>query len=539
MDLPSGPFFKLVNRGPKKTSLPLITMGVLVAAAMLLPLTYLGIRASESGEGIISILGSYRTLEVFVNSAILTAVVTGLSAIIAVTAAFLTVRTDLPLKRFWSVVLIMPLAIPSFVGSFALIATFAPRGSVVQNLLAPFGVESLPSIYGWPGAILALTLFTYPYVFLTSRASLRGLDPALEEVSRSLGCSILSTVRRVTLPHLYPSIAAGSLLVAFYTLSDFGTPALMRFDSFTRIIYVEYQLAFDRSSAAILSLLLVAFVALILFLEHRIRSKASYYSLGPGTKRQPNLLKLGKWKWPSLLFCTTIVAMGLFIPVGVLTYWLLQGIAAETTFPNLGLITLNTIYVAVIATLIIVALAMPVALLIVKHPSKPSSIIERLSYIGFAMPGIVVALSLVSFGANHLPMFYQSMGMLVFAYMVLFIPLSMGAIRSTLLQISPRMEEASRSLGLGAGRTFLSVTMPLAKTGLLAGAALVMLTIMKELPATLLLSPTGFKTLATQVWTGAESASFSYSAAPALILVVISAISVTIILSQDKGSGRS
>jgi len=505
---------------------------------MVLPLAYLGIRASEAGAGIMGILTSYRTFEVFANSAILALVVTALSAIIAVAAAFLTVKTDLPAKKFWSVILIMPLAIPSFVGSFALIATFAPRGSVLQNLLAGLGVEALPSIYGWPGAILALTLFTYPYVFLTTRASLRGMDPALEEVSRSLGCSTLSTIRRVILPHLYPSIAAGSLLVAFYALSDFGTPALMRFDSFTRIIYVEYQLAFDRSSAAILSLLLVALVTLILYLEHRVRSKAAYYSLGPGTKRDPTLISLGRWKWAALAFCGTIATLGLFIPVGVLLYWLLQGVAVGASFPNLGVITLNTIYAAVVATAFIVALALPMALLAVRFPSKSSTIIERLSYIGFAMPGIVVALALVSFGANHLPMFYQSMGMLVFAYVVLFIPLSIGAIRSTLLQISPRMEEAARSLGLGAGRTLLSVTIPLAKTGLLAGSALVMLTIMKELPATLLLAPTGFKTLATQVWTGAESASFSYSAAPALILVAISAISVTIILSQEKESGR-
>lgn len=516
-----------------------IIVGVIVAFSMILPLAYLGIRASEAGVGALAILFSFRTLEIFANSALLALVVTALSALIAVTGAFLTARTDLPARRFWSVIFVLPLAIPSFVGSFALIATFAPRGSVVHTLLAPLGVEALPSIYGWPGAIMALTLFTYPYIFLTVRTSLRGMDPAIEEVSRSLGCSALSTIRNVTLPHLYPSIAAGSLLVAFYVLSDFGTPALMRFDSFTRIIFVEYQLAFDRSSAAILSLLLVSLVGIVLYFEHRIRSRATYYSLGPGTKRQPTIMKLGHWKGPALAFCCTIATLGIFVPVGVLLYWFLQGVAAGSAFPNIGMITLNTVYVAVLATLVIVSLAIPMALLAVRFPSKSTSFMERLSYIGFAMPGIAVALALVSFGAKHVPALYQSMTMLVFAYMVLFIPLSIGAIRSSLLQISPKMEEAARSLGSGAGRVLFTVTLPMAKTGLLAGAALVMLTIMKELPATLLLSPIGFKTLATQVWTGSETASFSYAALPALILVAISAISVTIILSQEKGAVRS
>jgi iron(III) transport system permease protein len=505
---------------------------------MALPLIYLGLRAFEIGDRLPALLTSARTAGVFVNSIILALVVTGISALIAVTAAFLTVRTDLPGRRLWSVLLILPLSIPSFVGSFALIATFAPRGSALQNLLEPLGVETLPSIYGWPGAVLSLTLFSYPYILLTARASLRGIDPALEEAARTLGNSLRSTLFRVTLPHMYPAIAAGSLLVAFYVLSDFGTPSLMRFDSFTRIIYVEYQLAFDRSSAAVLSLLLVALVTAILYFEHRFRGKATYYSLGSGSKRQPALIRLGHWKWAALVFCGAVATLGVFVPVGVMFYWFFQGVAVGESFPSIGTITLNTVYVAAIATLVIVALAMPLALLVVRFPGRLTTIAERASYIGFALPGIVIALSLASFGANYLPAFYQTIGLLIFAYMVLFIPLSVGTIRSSLLQISPRMEEAARSLGLGGGRVLLTVTMPMAKAGLLTGAALVMLTVMKELPATLLLSPIGFKTLATQVWFATETVIFSQAAVAALILVGISALSVTVILSQERGGGR-
>lgn len=513
-------------------------MGVAIAAAMALPIFYLGIRASGIGDGLFELLTSTRTISVFVNSTVLAIVVTAISAIIAVAAAFLTTRTDLPGRRIWSVLMILPLSIPSFVGSFALIATFAPRGSVLQNLLAPFGVDTLPSIYGWPGAILALTLFSYPYIFLTARASLRGIDPALEEAARTLGCNLRSTLFHVTLPHMYPAIAAGSLLVAFYVLSDFGTPALMRFDSFTRIIYVEYQLAFDRSAAAVHSLLLVGLVAAILYSEHRFRSKARYYSLGPGSKRQPTLIRLGHWKLGALLFCGAVVTLGVFIPVGVMFYWFFQGVAVGESFPSIGTITLNTVYVAGIATLVIAALALPLAILAVRFPGKLTSMVERATYIGFAMPGIVVALSLVSFGANYLPAFYQTIGLLVFAYVVLFIPLSVGTIRSSLLQINPRVEEVARSLGASGSRVLLTVTMPMAKAGVLTGAALVMITVMKELPATLLLSPIGFKTLATHVWSSTEAVIFSQAAVAALILVGVSALSVSVILSQERGERR-
>jgi len=151
--------------------LPLVVVGVAIAAAMALPLVYLGVRASGIGEGLPALLTSVRTISILVNSTLLAIIVTALCAVIAVVAAFLTVRTDLPARKVWSIFLILPLSIPSFVGSFAIIATFAPRGSALQSLLAPLGVDTLPSIYGWPGAILSLTLFSYPYIFLTARFS--------------------------------------------------------------------------------------------------------------------------------------------------------------------------------------------------------------------------------------------------------------------------------------------------------------------------------------------------------------------------------
>jgi len=510
----------------------LLIVALIIGAAVMLPLAYLILRTATIGREIWVLLLRRRTIQVFINSALLALVVTIASTIIAVPLAFLTVRTDIPGRRFWSIATALPLVIPSYVGSFVIIASIGPKGSILQNWLSGFGIERLPSIYGWSGAILALTLFSYPYILLTVRASLHTLDPALEEVSRTLGFNRRETFFKITLPHLKPSIAAGGLLVALYTLSDFGTPSLMRFDSFTRVIFIQYQSSFDRSTAAVLALSLVVLAGIVLLLEYLARGKASYYS--SSTKRRPNIIELGHWRWPALIFCTTVVTIALIAPIGVITYWLLRGISVGEKLMFVWQLGLNSVYVSTITAIIAVLAALPVAYLAVRFPSNLSNILERSTYIGFALPGIVVALALVFFGAKYLTPLYQSMVMLIFAYVVLFIPQAVGTIRSSLLQVNPRLEEAAQSLGSTARQTIQKITMPLVRPGLLTGAALVFLTTMKELPATLLLAPTGFNTLATRVWTATDNAFFARAAAPALLLVAVSSLSMIIILSQEN-----
>jgi iron(III) transport system permease protein len=500
----------------------------------MLPFAYLILRAVNLGGDAWDLLTHSRTIQVFLNSAFLALVVTLISAIIAVPIAFLTVRTDLPGKRYWSIATVLPLVIPSYVGSFAIIAALGPKGSIIQNWLAPFGVDRLPSIYGWPGAVISLVLFTYPYIVLSVRASLHSLDPALEEASHSLGYNRRETFLRVTLPHLKPSIIAGSLLVALYTLSDFGTPSLMRFDSFTRAIYVQYQSSFDRSMAAILALLLVLLAVLILLLEYKARGKVKYYSSSTGSRRPPRDIELGRWRWPAVLFCSAVVGLALIMPMGVISYWLLQGISMGEQLMFVWQLSLNSIYVSSLAAFAATAAAIPVCILAVRFPHMLSHLLERSTYIGFALPGIVVALSLVFFGAKYATPLYQSTTMLIFAYVVLFIPQAVGTLRASLLQISPRLEEASRSLGYNLPMTLRRVTVPLARPGLLTGAALVFLTTMKELPATLLLAPTGFNTLATNIWSSTNDAFFARAAAPSLLLVAVSALSMIVILSLER-----
>ncbi|MDJ0737450.1 MAG: iron ABC transporter permease [Nostocaceae cyanobacterium] len=509
-----------------------------VAVAIALPLIYLVIRATGiGGEEFWQLISRPRNIEIFINSAVMAALVTFFSALIAVPLAFLTVRTDLPGRRFWLVITTLPLAVPSYVGSFTLIATLAPRGSFLQLLLAPLGVEELPSIYGWTGVVLAITLFTYPYMLLSVRNGLQGIDPSLEEASRSLGYNSRQTFFKVTLPQLNPSLIAGGLLVALYSLRDFGTPSLMRFDAFTRAIFIQYKASFNRNSAAVLSLMLVTLVLVILWLEYRMRSRAAYYSRGSASLRPPKIIKLGIWKLPALGFCFLVATLGVFLPVGITLFWLWRGFNTDYTFPNLLPSIFNSISAAGLAAIVTTVFALPIAILAVRFPSKTTAIIERCSYLGFGLPGIVIALSLVFFGANYLPALYQTLPMLVFAYLVLFLPQSVGNIRSSLLQVNPQLEESARSLGRTPWQTLTEVTLPLVRPGVLSGAVLVFLTAIKELPATMLLSPIGFNTLAVQIWQATENVDFADAAAASLAMLLVSMGSTLFFLNQEKGKG--
>jgi iron(III) transport system permease protein len=514
---------------------PLLTaVGLVVAAGALLPLAYLIVRASEAGLAQVwSVASDQRTLTLLRDTVLLTLAVTATAVAIAVPLAWLTTRTDLPGRRVLTVLTALPLAVPTYVGGFAFVAFAGPRG-ILQSWLAPLGIERLPSIYGFGGAWLVLSLFTYPYVLLTVRSALRRLDPSLEEAARTLGSKPLAVFWRITLPQLRPAVAAGSLLVALYTLSDFGAVSLLRFDSFTRAIYVAYRSSFDRTSAAVLGLMLVVLTATVVALELRSRGRSTYHGLHAGSSRPVPPVRLGGWRWPAFAGSVALSVVALGVPVGVTVYWLVRGLRAGEPMRLTVELAGNSLGAAAIGTIVVVLAAWPVALLSVRHRSATSRFVELAAWVGYALPGVVVALSLVFFGARVTPALYQTMAMLVFAYAVLFLPQAMGAMRSSLLQVNPELEEASRSLGRGPVATFRRVVVPLARPGVLAGGALVFLTIMKELPATLLLAPTGFPTLATQVWSATSEAFFGRAAAPALALIVLASLPMVFLVLRER-----
>lgn len=534
--------FKAASRPPLFS----IAIAAITAIAIALPLTYLVIRTAGAGtEELIKLVSRPRTLTVLFNSIGMATAVTVLSALIAIPIAFLTAKTDLPWRRFWLIATTLPLAVPSYVGSFALIAAFGPRGSLLQQLLAPLGVEELPEIYGWFGTILAITLFTYPYLLLSVRSGLLLIDPATVEAARGLGYSQFSTFFRVVLPQLRPSVVAGGLLVALYALRDFGTPSLMRFDVFTRVIFQQYRSSFNRNQAAALALILVALVLVILWLEYKVRSRAAYYSrTSAALRRLQSVVKLGVWKYVALLFCAIVVGLSLVLPVGVTLYWLWRGVTSDSaaygtaSWSAIAQPAWNSIVGAGLAAILATICALPVAILAVRFPSRLTTAIERCSYIGFGLPGIAIALSLVFFGSRYLPWLYQTLPMLVFAYLVLFLPQSVGAIRSSLLQLHPQLEESARCLGRNSWQTLRAVTLPLISPGVLGGAVLVFLTAIKELPATLLLAPIGFDTLATEIWQATENVSFSDAAVGSLAMLVVSMGSSLLVVWQEGTNRR-
>lgn len=507
----------------------MLVAGALLAAAAALPLVYLGIVVADNWSAAADTIWRDRTGELVLRSIGLTAAVTAGAIALAVPLAWLTVRTDLPGRRAWAVAAALPLVIPSYIGAYAILSALGSHG-LLQDLL---GVERLPSITGFPGAWLVLTLFTYPFVLLPVRSSLRGLDPQLEEAALGMGRSARQVFRTVVLPQLTPAIGAGALLVALYTLSDFGAVSIMRFDSFTTSIYTLYRASFDRTGAAALAALLVLLMVIVLWLEARTRRAAALHRSAPGAARPARTLALGRWRWPALAFCAIVALFALVIPVAVLVYWSLHSFAGEVDWGTLASAAGNSLLASGAAAVVAAACAVPIAVLAVRFRGPFAGSVERLSYTGHALPGIVVALALVFLGTRVVIGLYQTLAMLVFAFVVLFLPLAVGVCRAALLQVSPRVEEAARSLGRSPLAVLRTITAPLMASGIVAGGALVFLTAIKELPATLILAPIGFETLATEIWNATTVGFFERGAIPALVLLAISAVPLYLLTARE------
>ncbi len=521
------------RRGPRRAERihPLVWgPAVLVAVVMLLPAVYLVVQASELTFGeILEVVRNPQTLALAGRTLWLATTVTGACLLIAVPVAWLTVRSDLPARRFFAVATALPLVVPSYVGAFALIAGLAP-GGLVETWT---GVRP-PSPYGFAGAFAALTLFSYPYVLLTVQATLRGVDPALEEASRSLGRGPVMTFLRVTLPQLRPSAAAGGLLVALYVLSDFGAVSMLRYSTFTRAIYIQYRAAFDRAPAAVLGLMLVTLTVVVLVLEARAaRDRGGQFRMR-GSQRTAPVVPLGRWRWPAAVLCSLLLVVALALPLFVMSYWLVRGLGAGEPLVLAVGAAGRSLQASAAGAAVAVAVAMPVAIWAARSRSWAARLADRASFTGYALPGIVVALALVYLGIRAVPWMYQTLAMLVFAYVVLFVPQAIGAIRSSLQQVSPTVDQAARTLGSTPLQVVRRILLPLGRRGAIAGGGLVFLTAMKELPATLLLAPTGFDTLAVRVWSATNEAFFARAAAPALLLIALGSLPLAIAMVRER-----
>ena len=515
----------------------LTLLAVAVTALLVLPVIYLGIRSFDAGTEAWQLLARPRIATIIGRSLLLVISVTVLATALAVPIAWLLTRTDLPRRGWWTVIMALPLVVPSFIYALVAGTALGPRGLVQKALEGPFGVSEIPNLYGFPAALLALALLTYPYVLLPTMAALRRLDPALEEVSRCLGRGALRTFATVTIPALRPAIAAGALLSALYTLSDFGAVSLLRFETFTAAIFVQYESAYSRSAAAALSLVLVAAAIAIVALEARSRGRSLHHSLGPGANREFRPLPLRRWRWPAVAGLSLVTFATTVGPGAVLLYWLIRGLAAGERLLELVEPLVNSVGVSLLAAGILLALAIPLGVLLVRYPSAMARLLERGSYVGFALPGITVAIAFIFFGINVVRPLYQTLVLLLAAYIVLFLPATLGAVRSGLLQVDPRTEEAARTLGRNPRQVLWRVTIPAVRGSMAAGAAMAFLLVMKELPAALLLGPIGFRTLATVTWAAADEAFFAQAASSSLLLIVVASLPLALILARRGTSG--
>jgi len=505
-----------------------------IAAALVFPLLWLFIEVStiETGRAW-ELVFSAGTAKVLVNSLLLMGGVTLCSILLGVPLAYLTVRTDLPFRRFWSVAAALPLVIPSYVGAFAFVSAFGPQGEF-QTLLAPLGVDRVPQIYGLSGTVFVITLYTYPYVYLTTRASLLSFDTRLIDAAQTLNHGRLAAFRRVTLPQIRPAVAAGGLLCALYAVSDFGTPAIMQLNVFTRQIYVEYN-AFNPDYAVLLSLQLLVVVLVVLSIESWVSQDQSAGG-GDGTETKAQGVELGRWRWPALLFPLSVTATALLVPIWILLLWVQRtGSTYRSDVVFEWVHAFNSMAVAIPTAIVAALLAIPIAYFAAKHDSLVAKLFERATYVGFAVPGVVLALALVYFGSGRV--FYQTVPFLVFAYVVRFIPQVVGSTRASLLQVDPHLVEAGRTLGESSLGAFRRITFPLVRSGIVAGSALVFLTTMKELPVTIILRPTGFDTIVTQIWAAQSAGLYQFAALPAILLLLISGLSMIVLLSQEGGEG--
>jgi iron(III) transport system permease protein len=509
------------RRGQRAAPAGLLLAGGLVALLALAPLLVILSYSVAIGwdEGT-RLLWRPRVGELLSNTTRLIVAAVPLCAALGVGAAWLVERTNLPGRRVWNVLLAAPLAVPAFVNSY--------------------GWVSLTSrVEGYGGAVLIVTLSYYPLVYLPVVTALRGLDPALEESARALGHGPWRTLARVALPQLAPALLGGMLLVALHLLAEFGALQMLRFPTFTTAIYDQYRSTFNGHAANMLASVLVSGCLLLLLLEllARGRGRTRYARVGSGAARRVRPARLGLWTPLALLALASLSTLAVGVPLWSLVHWLRVG--ASTSFPldTLSATAGSSLRLGLLGALLTTLLALPVAWLSVRQGGLLTTLFERSTYIGHALPGIVVALAVVTVAIRYARPLYQTTTLLLLTYAILFMPLAMVSLRAAIAQAAPELEEAARALGARPLTTFWRVTLPLIAPGIGAGAALVFLAIVTELTATLLLAPTGTNTLAVRFWSNASSVAYGAAAPYALLLIAMSA-PATWLLTRGLGSGR-
>ena len=507
------------ERGSTRQGWGLQIAGWVTAVVFLAPLGYL-LWVALSGSGLAQGINATRIGPPLLRSVVLAAATALTTAVIGMALAWVTMRTDLPGKRIWRVAAALPLAIPSYVGAAALRAAFGPGGLVAW----------VPRPSGFWGALAALSLLTYPYVYLPVAVKLARMPASIEDAAKLLGDSTFRVVRRVVLPQLRLPILAGGLITFLYALSDFGAVSLMRYDTVTRVIYSS-RLA-DPDTATLLAVLLGAMAIAIVLAERRFarRAEGDTFSIGEG-----KVYALGRLR-PWLSAATgAFVASVLVSPVVVFALWWWRGSAAagaalaEMGDNVLALVepAANSAVAGALAGLAAIVILLPAAYLQRDGRSWAGTLSNVAVAATFALPGLVLALSLVYWvlqAPAAVASLYQTLPLLILVYVIHFGVQSHRASTDAVQSLPERYNEAAKVLGAGRLRRFLTVEAPLLAPGVVVGGGLVMLSALKELPATLLLAPIGFDTLATRIWGAAEEGFLAEMGSTSLALMAVSAV---------------
>jgi iron(III) transport system permease protein len=490
----------------RRTPWPLVGVSALIAAALLVPVVFLLLQAGHAGwHDVFRLLFRRLTRVLLVNTIELAVAVSAASAVLGTGAAFLVERTNLPGRRFWAVLVVLPVAIPDFVVGYA------------WHSVAP-------AVHGLSGAILVMTLAVYPLVYIPVAAALRRADPSEEEVARSLGLGPWATFVRVTLRQIRPALTGGCLVVCLALLAEYGAFEIVRFQTFTTTIFTELS-AFNLPAASGLSLVLVLIGMAVLAGEAAVSTRGR---ISPAAGQAPRIRVRYRLRGMRLVGAlaamTALAGAALGVPIGILVYWMRASHASTLPSVSLWGALEHTATYGAAAALLATVLALPVASLAMRYRSAASVLLERSTFLVQSLPGVVVALALVYFAINYVARLYQSALLLVISYVILFFPLALICVRTSVAQAPRRLEEVARSLGQRPHRVLWRVTLPLVGPGLIAGFCLVFLSAVTELTATLLLVPTGVHTLATQFWAYQSDASYGAAAPYAVVMVVLAAV---------------
>ena len=554
----------------EKLSLPLTSMptlapsgglalaALLVAIALAVPILVVVGHLAVPGTGetwshlLETVLLDYVTTTLLLCMAVAAGV-----AVVGVATAWLTAAHDFPGRKTFEWALILPLAVPTYVLSYAYTDFLQPSGTVQRWLRATFGLSYgdywFPEIRSLEGAAALFTLAFYPYVYLLARTAFLERAASLQEAGRSLGLGSWATFLRIALPLARPAVAAGVALALMETLADFGAVSYFAVQTFTVGIYRTWYSLGDRAAAAQLAAALLGFVVLVLFLERLSRGRARYAAAGGRGRLYPSRCLTGLKAAVAFLVCSLPVVLGLLLPAGVLVSLLFKEQEFPLPLERFWLLTKNSFTVSGIAAVLAVLLALVLSYSVRLSKSPLPRAVSRLVGLGYAVPGVVIAVGILIPVArlDHwladriLALFAFDPGLLltggiaalVYAYLVRYSALALQTVEAGLTRITPSMDDAARGLGAGQTETLWRVHLPLLRGSLLTAGLLVFVDVMKELPATLVMRPFNFDTLATQAFIFASDERLAELAAPSLAIVAVGVVPVAL-LAHAIARGR-